>query len=198
MSDNLPDSNNPPATIDPTTVSFDTKNVLDHHGSIIGTLSLPSTTSEQYWSLILTYYAAVAAGSTTPDSLNTTFLSATGSVTTSSASAVTVSGMTVKPSSGSYLAFFNGSVSTNGASAAGQFGLYVDGVLISETKRDISCNLQLLGGLVSVSLNTIAVGTYTGGKITLDGSQTLDLKYRSTNGGTIGFLERTLMLIKVN
>lgn len=129
--------------------------------------------------------------------LNTQITSATGNVSTSSGTASTVSGMTKTPPAGSYLVQFNGSIYTGGASAIGEFGIYKNGVLVTETRRDISCNLQLLGGLITISLNTIGVGTYTAGEIVADGNDIIDVRYRSTNGGTIGFKERVLTLIKV-
>lgn len=197
MSDNLPDSTYTVGQSDSSAVAMETRNVLNNGGDTIGQLSLPVNTSEAIWTAKLAQYASIISLTSATDNINTSVLTSSAPVTTSSASPTLVSGMTTKPSAGNYLVFFNGSASTNGANAAGSFGLYLNSVLIPETKRDISCNLQLLGGLVSISLNTIAVGTYSGGKVTMDGNSTLELKYYSSNGGTIGFSDRTMMLVKV-
>lgn len=170
----------------------ETRNILDTLGNIIGQLTLDDGTSESIWTEKLAQYSTVV--STSPTS---TTVSAIGSVTTTSSTASVIGSMTLTPPSGRYLAMFNGSISTGGASASGEFGIYKDGVLIDETKRPISCNLSLLGGLVTISLNTIGVGTYSGTEIILNGSQTIDVRFKSTNGGTIGFNERVFSIIKV-
>lgn len=173
------------------------RNILDSIGNVIGSLTLPEDTSEAQVSAILAIYSTINPPSNPLTLLSTYSTSATNQVTTSSGTASTVGSMTFTPTQGTYLAFFSGTISTGGASAQGEFGIYVDGVQASETRRDISCSLQLLGGLVTISLNTIGVGTYTGTRIDLNGSQVVDVRFKSNNGGTIGFGERTFILIKV-
>lgn len=173
------------------------RNILDNLGHVIGTLDLPASTSEADWSAALSIYANPAAAPAPLKLINSIVLSGTSSVTTSSGTPATVSGMTYAPSAGKYVIFFSGSIYTDGASAKGEFGIYVDGVLVAETRRDISCNLSLLGGLVTISLNAIGVGTYTGTQVTLNGAQVIDVRFKSNNGGTIGFLERTMIVMKV-
>lgn len=196
--DSLPNSVYTAALPDPSSLAMETRNVLNNGGQTIGQLSLPVGTAESIWAAKISQYALIVGPYVPADSINSLVLTGSGAVTTSSGTPSLVPGMTTKPAPGAYLVFFNGSASTNGANASGSFGLYKDGVLLTETKRDISCQLQLLGGLVSISLNTIAVGTYSGGKITVDGTNTIELKYLSANGGTIGFSDRTMMLIRVS
>lgn len=174
-----------------------TRNVLNSLGDVIGTLTLPDSTTEDQWTAALAPYAAAASSPPVLPYLKTIVKTATDSVTTSSSTPATVSGMTDQPEAGTYMVDFNASISTGGASASGKFGIYVDDVVVSETLRPISCNLVLLGGLVTISLNNIGLGTKTGSEIVLNGSQTIDIKYFSTNGGTIGFAERVFTLIKV-
>lgn len=181
----------------PTPPATETRNVLNSIGTIIGTCTLVATTPESIWSQVLAPYALASVPNVITVNVPTTTVSASSSVTTSSSSPTLVGGMTIKPAAGTYVAQFNGGIYTAGASAIGEFGIYVNGTLVAETRRDISCNLQLLGGLVTVSLNAIGVGTYTGSEIVLDGTQTVEVKFRSTNGGTIGFVERVLTLLKV-
>lgn len=197
MSDNLPGSNNLPSIIDPITVAKETRNVLDHDNNIIGTLTLPTTTSESIWSTILGIYTNLQGLPIIPNLIKTLTASATGSVTTSSGTAGVIGGMTQIPEAGTYLAFFSGNAFTGGASAQGEFGIYVNALLLTDTRRDIKCNLSLLGGLVTVSLNQIGVGTYTATQIDLDGTQTIDVRFKSNNGGTIGFIERNFILMRV-
>lgn len=174
-----------------------TRNILNHLGNIIGELTLPDETTEDQWTSALLPYTVNNPSIQPLANLTTTTKTATDSVTTSSATPSTIGTMTIIPEAGKYLALFNGSITTNGASASGKFGIYVDGVVLSETLRPISCNLQLLGGLVTISLNTIGVGTYTGTEVILNGHQTIDVRFHSTNGGTIGFTERVFSLVRV-
>lgn len=175
----------------------ETRNILDHSGTVIGTLTLDNGTSEAIWTSLLSPYANIPMSSIPIQSLSSTTVTGTGPVTTSSATPLTVSGMILTPAAGSYIALFNGGIYTGGASASGEFGFYISDVLIPETRRDISCNLTLLGGLVTVSLNNIGVGTNTGTEVILNGSQTIDVKFKSNNGGTIGFNERVMTLLRI-
>lgn len=174
-----------------------TRNILDSTGAIIGTMDFPSGTTEDVIAAALAPYALATPPKLSATVVGTVMVSAVGAISTSSSTPTTLSGMTIKPPSGTYIVQFNGSITTNGASAIGTFGIYVNGTLLPETNRPISCNLQLLGGLVTVSLNAIGVGTFTGTQLTVDGTQTVDIRYLSTNGGTIGFNERVMTLMKV-
>ena len=174
-----------------------TRNILDYLGNVIGTLTLPDETSEDQWTQQLAPYAVQTPVVQKSPAIQTIKKSATDSVTTSVSQPATVSGMEHTPEAGAYIVDFNGAISTGGASAAGKFGIYVDDVLVAETLRPISCNLQPLGGLVTVSLNNIGLGTKTGSEVTVNGNQKIDVKFFSTNGGVIGFGERVLSLIKV-
>jgi hypothetical protein len=173
------------------------ENILDGQGNIIGTLSFPDGTDQGTINAALALYTVASPVIPRTPLLNTITISQTGQVTTSAASPQTLQGMSCTPAAGTYIVQFSGSVNTNGSSASGTFGVYVNGILIPETNRPISCNLSLLGGLVSISLNAIGVGTYSGTQIVLDGNSVLDVRFSSTNGGTIGFNERVLTLLKV-
>lgn len=194
MSDILQHDEAPPAG---PVIVYETRNVLNNGGSIIGSMTLPNTTAEAVWSAILGIYATLPGLPFIPNLLSTLTATATSSVTTSSGTAAIIGGMTETPVAGTYLAFFSGNAFTGGASAQGEFGIYVDGVLITETRRDLKCNLALLGGLVTVSLNQIGVGTYTATQVDLNGTQTLTVQFKSNNGGTIGFAERNFILMRV-
>lgn len=191
--DDLPQSPDVPRLI----VNYQTRNILDPQSNVIGTLTLPDTTPESTWTSVLANFGIPGLPFIIPSILSTLNINASSAVTTSSSTPAVIDSMTAKPSVGTYLAFFSGSISTSGVSANGEFGIYVDGVQLVETRRPISCALSLLGGLVSVSLNSIGVGTYTGTQVTLNGNQTIDVRFKSSNGGTIGFNERSLMLLQV-
>lgn len=197
--DDLPPPQNP--THDPTETAAppaetETRAVRDSGNSIIGYLTLPIGTAEAVWTAKIAQYQQVVVN-LVEDILDTLLFNASSSTTTSSATPSTIGGMTATPETGKYVLQFSGSIFTGGASAVGEFGIYVDGVLVAETRRDISCNLQLLGGLVTVSLNSIGVGTNTGTVLNLNGTNVVDVRFKSTNGGTIGFKERVFTLLRV-
>lgn len=176
-----------------------TRNILNNLGNVIGELTLPDETTEDQWTSALAPYAlSNVSNPVSMQTIATTTVSASGATTTSSSTPSTIGGMTIiAPVAGKYIANFSGSIYTAGASATGEFGIYIGGTLVSETRRDISCNLTLLGGLVTVSLNSIGVGTYSGTEVTLNGSQNIEVKFKSTNGGTIGFNERVFTILRV-
>lgn len=174
-----------------------TRNVLDSIGNIIGTLTLPDDTTEDQWTKALSPYALINPPPPTPTIIGTNNKTASGQVTTSSSTSSVVGGMSDMPTAGKYIVLFSGSIYTDGESAQGEFGFYVDGALLPETRRDIKCSLALLGGIVTISLNAIGVGTYTGTEVQLNGSQTIDVRFKSNNGGTIGFRERVMTLLRV-
>lgn len=174
-----------------------TDNILDVNNNIIGTLQFPDGTDQGTINAALAMYAASTPSPVMVQNLSTIVITETTSTTTSSSTMTTMAGMTLVPPAGTYMINFSGSVNTGGASASGTFGIYVNGVLLPETNRPVSCNITLLGGLVTVSVNSIGIGTFTGTQVTLNGTQTLDVRFNSTNGGTIGFTERVLTLLQV-
>lgn len=174
-----------------------TRNILDSLGNTIGTITLPDETSESTWTSLLSPYSSIVSTSPLPNLLESNLVSESNSTTTSAGVSAVVGTLSITPASGTYLVDFNGNAFTAGASAQGEFGIYVNGVLLPETRRDIKCNLTLLGGLVSISLNTIGVGTCTGSQIVLNGTQVVSVQFKSNNGGTIGFAERVFRLLKV-
>jgi hypothetical protein len=174
-----------------------TRNILDLNGIVIGQLTLPDETTEDVWTAALAPYAAPVSDPAEHALIDTIILSEASNVTTSSGTAATVGALSSKPVAGTYVVDFTGNAFTGGASAQGEFGIYVDGVLLAETRREFKCNLTLLGGLVTISLNSIGVGTCTGTQVALNGNQTVDVRFKSNNGGTIGFSERVLKLMRV-
>lgn len=174
------------------------RNILDSLGNIIGTIDLGDSASEGQYTAALAPYAlpSVPVPSSGLD-LKTYLATGSGAITTSSSTPATVGSMTQTPMAGTYAADYSATIFTDGASAQGEFGIYVDGVLLPETRRDIKCNLTLLGGLVTVSLNSIGVGTNTTTEVVLNGHQTIDVRFKSSNGGTIGFNERVFRLTRL-
>lgn len=173
------------------------ENILDSLGNTLGTLTFPDGTSTSTINAAVALYTVANPVTVKPAVLNTITLSQTSAITNSASTPQVMQGLSDIPPKGTYVVQFSGSVNTNGSSASGTFGIFVNGTLLPETNRPVSCNLSLLGGLVTVSINAIGVGTYSGTQVSLDGNSTIDVRFASTNGGTIGFNERVLTLIQV-
>lgn len=173
------------------------RNVLDPLSNVIGTLTFPDGTSEDAITAALSIYSSAVIDPIV-EGVKTLAISSTSTTTTSSSTYTTISEMTLIPPKGTYIVSYSGSVNTGGSNASGSFAVHVNGTIVSDTRRDISCTLSLLGGLVTISTNAIALGTYSGSRIQMNGTDTLDVRFKSTNGGTISFLERTLTLMKVS
>lgn len=173
------------------------QNILDSVGTVIGTLSFPDGTDSGIVSAAVAQYTIATPPIPASSIIASNTFKQTSAVSTSASTPVALSGMSWTPPAGVYIVNFSGSINTNGASAVGTFGIYSNGTLVAETNRPISCNLSLLGGLVTISLNAIGVGTFTSTQLTLDGSTSIDVRFNSTNGGTIQFSERVLTFMKV-
>lgn len=127
-----------------------------------------------------------------------TSVSATGTQTSTSTSYANITSMTQTPSAGTYLVVFNGRASTSGASAGGLFGIAVAGSLQTDSIRELSTNLVLLGGLVTISINTVASSVTCVSIVTVNGSQAITAQFRSTTGGSINIAERNLTITKIS
>lgn len=172
-------------------------NILDSENNVIGTLTVPDNLSQQEIDELLEIYATENPIPEEQPLINSTNVGETSPITTSSSTESIVGNMQLQPSKGKYIAIFSGNIYTGGASAQGEFGIYLNDILISDTRREIKCNLSLLGGLVTISLNTIGVGTYTATQVELSGGDIISVKFKSNNGLSIGFAERTFMLLQV-
>lgn len=117
--------------------------------------------------------------------------------TTTSTTYANITNMTSTPASGTYFVIFNGHATTSGASSSGLFALALAGSIQTDSVREISSNLILLGGLVTISTNTIGCSMTCVSKITANGSQAITAQFKSTAGGTINIQEKSLTLLKV-
>lgn len=124
------------------------------------------------------------------------YVTSTTAVSTSSTTYTTVTGMSITPVAGTYLVIFNTRATTTGASAQAEFALFNAGTRVTESTREVSCNIQLLG-LITISLNTIGTSGTSVAVITVNGSQAIDTRFRSVNGGSITFTERNLTLLRI-
>ncbi len=130
--------------------------------------------------------------------LNTERSTGSSGLTRSAQTFSQISGMVKTPAAGRWLVIFNARAVTTGASTQGEFQIYKNDIAIVETLQEVSCNLVLLGGLVTISLNTVGGNATCIGDVLCNGTDVIDVKWRSANGGTVAVSSRVLYMVKVN
>lgn len=116
--------------------------------------------------------------------------SATASTTTTSSTDVLMSGMTLTPPAGTYMAWFSGSVGQSAANNTVTVSIYAGGSQIAHTQRVNTPTLTFSAG---AARTTVA----TNGVVTVNGSQAVEIRWRR-NAGTATCDQRTFNLIQVN
>lgn len=117
---------------------------------------------------------------------------ATSGTSTTSTTDVVMSGMTITPAAGTYLAMFSASGNLVDYDDDGWYSIYVGGTQEAHSERHMGNGFSTdMGGNVDFSLHTIA-------KVTVNGSQAIDVRYRQAGGGTFAINQRSLTLLPVS
>ncbi len=114
----------------------------------------------------------------------------TGSITTTSGTFSTISGLSTTPAAGTYLVFYSVSASIT-SNSSGDVALFVDSVEQVTTTRRIG--VQSYG--FSSSDTQTALCAFA--ELTLNGSQAVSVRFRENGGGTMGVTAKSLMLIPI-
>lgn len=122
--------------------------------------------------------------------LNATSITGTSSVSTTSSTYSTISGMTTTPAEGTYLLSFNCNFSV-GDDTSGDIAVFVGGVEQTIFTRRIGINAAGLVGAVASFESVFSTISF----ITVNGSQVVDIRYRENGSGTLAITERVLTLI---
>lgn len=111
-----------------------------------------------------------------------TEISATSVTSTISSTYNVISGMTSTPSAGMYVVLFSSTGSTSKSSAIINYGIFINGTLVDSSERTYR-------GTTSTT-HTL----YTQAKVTVNGSQTIDIRYKTSDGTfTVGI--RNMLLL---
>ena len=112
-----------------------------------------------------------------------TLLSATDTVSTTSTSFVAVPQMTATPTQGTYIVTFSGTMENDSKSKAVEVPLFADGTQVTHSKRKFQ-----RGNVSQVApFSCIA-------KITVNGSQTIEARWKVDNNSSGTITERSLLL----
>ncbi len=118
-----------------------------------------------------------------------TQVTATADDTTGSASDVAVAGMTMTPGAGDYHVFFSGSVEGDTGGTTQFVSLYLNGVQVPHTERQIFTE----GSIPATSFPVASHARLTG----VAAGQDIDVRFRTT-GGTATIHERSLVVVPIN
>lgn len=113
-----------------------------------------------------------------------TEVSSLTTTSTVSTAYVLIAGMTTTPVAGSYLVMFSASGSTSSSSANINYAVFVGGVVVASSER-------LLRSATSTTM-----GLYTQAKVTVNGSQAIEIRYK-TSTGTFTVNVRNICLVGV-
>lgn len=128
---------------------------------------------------------------TTPAPITTTNATATSSATTTSGTDAVMTGMTLTPIAGTYIAIFTGVIQQNSAGQSITISIYVGG---TQDATSIMDSAPFAGG--TLTSGSASVPFVTQGVYTLNGSQAIAIEWH-VSGGTGTVFQRKLTLIKI-
>jgi len=170
------------------------------NGIIISTTGVPNDDTTNGHIVIESSLASIKFDTTTSNwnfvggplnGIGNTSATATALITTVSGTYVVITGMTITPGAGTYLATFSGSVSNTANSPETQVSLFSNGSLVTHTVRDIH------GGTGGNQFPGVAFPVQTQAVITVAGGQAIDARWQ-TDAGTATLIERSLILIRLD
>lgn len=134
----------------------------------------------------MSIYAGIAT-----QGIYTLSASATGTVTTTSATPALLGSMTITPIAGTYQVFFDTTVQTTTGGNSITFAVYNNGTIITNSSRTIQFpTATLINSGYPFSCATQA------NAVTVNGSQAITIEW-STSGGTATCLNRTITVMKI-
>lgn len=124
--------------------------------------------------------------------ISNTEVSATGTVTAGTGADTLLTGMTITPVSGTYLAWFSCDLNCSTAGAATSFSFYVGGSQKADSLRKVA---PFDGG--TLSAGAARCGVAINGLITVNGSQAIEIRWSASNG-TNQTGPRTMNILRVS
>jgi len=135
----------------------------------------------------------LTAAGTVGYTITNTSVTATASTTSTSASDVLISGMTITPAAGTYFVSFSAVFTNTGTDGNVSVSLYSGGAINSHSERTFTPQFGAggLGGTPSIE-----IPVHTQAIITVNGSQAIETRWRRSTG-TMGTTTRSMTIIKV-
>lgn len=153
--------------------------------SVIVDTASPPTTGQ-----VLTATSATSANwQTNSPSLTTSEITGTTATSTTSSSYVVINSMTTTPASGTYMVSFSASGDISNGNADADYAIHNDGSIVTHSLRHLGHDGGAHTGGFKVTFYTQAI-------VTVNGSQAIDVRYK-TSSGTFTVDERSMILLKV-
>lgn len=119
----------------------------------------------------------------------TVLTSGTGSLSTTSATYSTITGLTTTPAAGTYLVFYSVNANITGNSN-GDVAIFLAGNEQVETSRSVGVTNSIGTSTTKTSLSSFTV-------LTVNGSQVVDVRFRENGGGTLSVTSKVFILIPI-
>lgn len=120
----------------------------------------------------------------------------TSTLTRTANTFTTVSGMSITPIAGTYLAIWSAQVRLGNASGQGEVALFVNTTQQTALTHQTELEVTIILGLLGVANITEGASNIIG-TITANGSQAVTAQYRSVDGQTMTITNRSLTLIRI-
>ena len=120
----------------------------------------------------------------------------TTAVTTTSSTFSVISSQTITPPAGTYLTIWSGSLAiTNGINGSAEIAIFLAGTQQTVTTRTAHINVTSLGLITSAYLNPGGDSIIT--LLSVNGTQAIDVRFRSPDGDTVRADRGNLILLRV-
>lgn len=154
---------------------------IDTHSDVDVTTSTPNIGDRLIWD----------GSNFVPDPCGVVDLEATNAVTTTRTANTyaLMSGMTLTPPAGTYRVFFFGSVANSDGTSINSYAVFSAGTIVSDSERDFT--------LADKKQSDMGVPVGTTAKVTVNGSQAIEIQWKEDGNGTLSSFKRSLVLHKV-
>lgn len=127
------------------------------------------------------------------------YASGTSTLTRTANTFTTITGMTTSgstPVAGNYLVMFRCDAEVGTVNGQGQTAVFVGGTQVTHLTADIELEVALLLGLIGTA-RLKGGAPFLMGVVTVNGSQDIDVRYRSVDGQTITITNRSLFTLRL-
>lgn len=153
-------------------------------------VDVSSATAPSNGQILTATSSTTATWQTNSPSLTTSSITATTNTSTTSSTYVVINGMTTTPSSGTYIVTFSASGSHSNGSSDATYAIHSNGSIVAHSERNH-------GWRGAAHTNDFEMSIHSQAIITVNGSQSIDVRYQCGGNGIFTVHERSMILLKV-
>lgn len=123
----------------------------------------------------------------------------TSTLTRTASTFTTITDMTTSgstPVAGTYFVFFRADIEVGDLNGQGETAVFVGGTQVTELTAQIELEVALLLGIIGTARLKIGAGSLMG-VATVNGTQDIDVRYRSVDGQTVTITNRSFLIVRV-